>query len=132
MHYIKYHYQELRAMAIIDVHNKKRGVTYVYDSRSYWDKELKQPRSRRKLLGRRDPATGEVVPTRRRGSGKPVPRGTGSAADSATGYKVRFEHCLARLKAREEELAAMRREAVRLKRLLRRISALAGGAGGNA
>ena len=115
-------------MAIIDVHNKKRGVTYVYDSRSYWDKELKQPRSRRKLLGRRDPATGEVVPTRRRGSGKPVPR----AADSATGYKVRFEHCLARLKAREEELAAMRREAVRLKRLLRRISALAGGAGGNA
>lgn len=119
-------------MAIIDVHNKKRGITYVYDSHSYWDKELKQPRSKRKLLGRRDPATGEIVPTGRRGVGRQATRDKGASADSVTDYKVRFEHCLAQLKAREEELAAMRREALRLKRLLRRISALAGGAGGNA
>ncbi|MBQ7175959.1 MAG: hypothetical protein IJS08_00980 [Victivallales bacterium] len=55
-----------------------------------------------------------------------------ASADSVTDHKVRFERCLAQLKAREVELAAMRREALRLRRLLRRILALAGGAGGNA
>ena len=119
-------------MAIIDVHNRKRGITYVYDSRSYWDKELKQPRSKRKLLGRRDPATGEIVPTGRRGVGRQVTRNKGASADSVTDYKVRFEHCLAQLKAREEELAALRRESLRLRRLLSRISALVGGGDGNA
>ena len=44
-------------MAIIDVYNKQRNVTYVYDSISYWDKSLKQPRSHRKLIGKRDPIT---------------------------------------------------------------------------
>ena len=119
-------------MAIIDVHNRKRGITYVYDSHSYWDKELKQPRSKRKLLGRRDPATGEIVPTGRRGVGRQVTRNKGASADSVTDYKVRFERCLAQLKAREEELAALRRESQCLRRLLSRISALAGGGGGNA
>ena len=37
-------------MAIVKVHNKTRNITYVYESISYWDKELKQPRSRRKLI----------------------------------------------------------------------------------
>ena len=27
-------------MAIVKVHNKARNVTYVYESVSYWDKEL--------------------------------------------------------------------------------------------
>ena len=36
-------------MAIINLYNKKLNVTYVYDSVSYWDKDLKQPRSKRKL-----------------------------------------------------------------------------------
>ena len=32
-------------MAIVKVHNKARNITYLYESVSYWDKELKQPRS---------------------------------------------------------------------------------------
>ena len=50
-------------MAIIKQTNKKTGITYVIDSESYWDKEKQQPRSRRKIIGKIDPATGEVVPT---------------------------------------------------------------------
>ena len=53
-------------MAIVRVHNKARNITYVYESESYWDKELKPPRSHRKLIGRIDPATGDVVPTSRK------------------------------------------------------------------
>lgn len=50
-------------MSIVKVYNKKMDVTYVYESESYWDKEKQQPRNRRKLIGKLDPATGEIVPT---------------------------------------------------------------------
>ena len=54
-------------MAIVKQLDKRSGITYVYESMSYWDKEKQQPRSKRKLIGRLDPATGEVVPTDGRG-----------------------------------------------------------------
>lgn len=60
-------------MAILKIHNQARGVTYVYESHSYWDKELKQPRSKRKLIGKVDPETGETVPTGKRGRQKGSP-----------------------------------------------------------
>ena len=53
-------------MATIKQFNKKTGVTYVYESHSYWDKEKKQHRSDRKLIGKIDPETGEIVPTRKK------------------------------------------------------------------
>lgn len=58
-------------MSIVKMYNKKTGVTYVYESESYWDKEKQQPRNRRKLIGKIDPATGEIVPTGRPGR-KPI------------------------------------------------------------
>ena len=56
--------------SIIKKLNKQTGVTYVYESESYWDKEKKQPRSRRKLIGKIDEETGEIVPTGGRGNRK--------------------------------------------------------------
>ena len=41
--------------------NKQTGITYAYESVSYWDKEKKQPRSKRQYLGRVDPETGEII-----------------------------------------------------------------------
>ena len=57
-------------MAIIKQHDKRSGITYVYESTSYWDREKKQPRSKRKLIGKLDPATGEIVPTDGRGKNR--------------------------------------------------------------
>ena len=57
-------------MSIVKHTDKRSGVTYVYESESYWDKEKKQPRNRRKLIGKIDPETGEVVPTRNRANSK--------------------------------------------------------------
>lgn len=54
-------------MAIIRQYDKRSGITYVYESVSYWDSEKKQSRSRRKLIGRLDPETGEIVETDGRG-----------------------------------------------------------------
>lgn len=45
-------------------------MTYVYESESYWDKEKKQPRSKRTLIGKIDEATGEIVPTSKSGRRK--------------------------------------------------------------
>lgn len=55
------------AMSTVKQLDKRSGITYVYESISYWDKEKKQPRSKRTLIGRLDPKTGNVVPTDGRG-----------------------------------------------------------------
>ena len=51
-------------MAIVHLKNKHNGTTYVYESENYWDKEKKQSRSRRKCLGKLDPVTGELIPSK--------------------------------------------------------------------
>ncbi|MBR1740674.1 MAG: hypothetical protein IJ733_02170 [Lachnospiraceae bacterium] len=50
-------------MGIIYQKDKRSGITYAYESISVWNKELKQSRAKRKLIGRVDPDTGEIVPT---------------------------------------------------------------------
>ncbi|MBR5377247.1 MAG: hypothetical protein IK139_08205 [Lachnospiraceae bacterium] len=54
--------------------DKKTGIKYAYESFSYWDKEKKQPRSKRKYLGPVDPDTNEILykddePKRKTGRG---------------------------------------------------------------
>ena len=90
-------------MAIVKVYNKARNVTYVYDSVSYWDKEKKQPRSHRKLIGRIDPATGDVVPTGRR-----INTDTSALSHSDTEYKVLYEQALATIAQKEVLIAELR------------------------
>lgn len=50
-------------MSIVYQTDKRSGITYAYESKSYWDKETKMPRCRRTLIGRVDPETGEIKPT---------------------------------------------------------------------
>ena len=57
-------------MAIIKQYHKDTDTTYVYDSVSYWNAEKGQSRSKRKLLGKLDPETGEIIPTGPRGRKK--------------------------------------------------------------
>ena len=47
-------------MAIVKQHDRRIGVTYAYESASYWDSEKKQSRSKRSLVGIVDPVTGEI------------------------------------------------------------------------
>ena len=69
-------------MASITHHrNKKTGAVYVYSVESYWDKEKKAPRNRQTCLGRLDPETGEVIPSKRR-------RRIAERASSAPGVTV--------------------------------------------
>lgn len=60
-------------MSLVKHTDKRSGITYVYESESYWDKEKKQPRSKRTLIGKIDEETGEIVPTGGRGRKKAEP-----------------------------------------------------------
>ena len=54
----------IMAMSFI-AEQKIGGHVYVYRAESYWDKDKKQARQRRVYLGKKDPKTGEIVPTQK-------------------------------------------------------------------
>lgn len=49
--------------AVVYQRDKRAGITYAYESVSRWDKEKKQSRAKRVLVGRVDVTTGEIIPT---------------------------------------------------------------------
>lgn len=55
----------MTVMRIVYQTNKKTGITYAYENKPYWDKEKQQSRAKRKLIGKVDPETGSIVPTRK-------------------------------------------------------------------
>ena len=46
-------------MGIIKQYDKRTGITYVYESKAYWDKEKQMSRAKRTLIGKLDPETGK-------------------------------------------------------------------------
>ena len=85
-------------MSISKSYNKQNGVTYVYEViENYWDKEKKQSRSKRKLIGKIDPATGEIVPTSSRGRPK--------KSDDSVDYKVLYDKAQKELVAKDKRIA---------------------------
>ena len=72
--------------AIVYQTDKRSGITYAYESVSYWDKEKQQSRSKRTLIGRVDSKTGEIVPTDgrcRKKKNTPVKRGPLPATETS-------------------------------------------------
>ena len=53
-------------MGAVHCRDPRTGIVYVYSSESYWDKEAKKKRERRKLIGKMD-ENGNMIPT----NGKP-------------------------------------------------------------
>jgi hypothetical protein len=54
-------------MSLVYLKNKKNDVTYVYESSGYWDKEKQQARNTRICIGKVDPVTGNIIPSKRAG-----------------------------------------------------------------
>jgi transposase len=73
---------QVRKPSIVFHENKKSGVIYAYENRPYWDPEKKQSRAKRKLLGRVDPSTGGIVPTRGRKGKETVDQPTDEKSNS--------------------------------------------------
>ena len=100
-------------LAIIKQVNKKTGVTYVYESHSYRDKETKQPRSTRRLIGKIDENTGEIVPTR----GKKIVT-TSEKTDVGTTLNKEETACfsLDEIRQKDHQILELRREVAKLRK----------------
>jgi hypothetical protein len=90
-------------MHIVHQLDKRTGITYAYESTSYWDKELKKTRSKRKLIGRVDKNTGEIIPTDGRNK---------KHSPYRTVEKTRRDEIMDRI--RPMGLAELRKEVIRL------------------
>lgn len=98
-------------MAIIHQHDKRSGITYVYESFSYWDKEKKMTRAKRKLIGRLDPATNEVIPTDGRNRKDKEKKETIKEID----YKLEYEKLLKQVKSQEVLIDSLKKQIKELK-----------------
>lgn len=92
----------------VKVKNPKTGITYVYSSESYWDKDLKQPRNHRKLIGKLN-EKGELVPTGKRG--RPKTSSSEKDADEQTAaLQAEVEDYSGRCRELEEENGKLKKE----------------------
>ena len=98
-------------MAIIHQHDKRSGITYVYDSKSYWDKEKKMTRAKRKLIGRLDGETGEIIPTDGRGRKGKAEVEKHDSPD----YETLYKKLLSKNTAQETLIVALQKELKELK-----------------
>jgi hypothetical protein len=98
-------------MAIIHQHDKRSGITYAYESHSYWDKEKKMTRAKRTLIGRVDPKTGDIVPTDGRGRKDKAKQ----VKEENPDYKTLYEKLCKKCAAQETLIVALKEEIGALK-----------------
>jgi hypothetical protein len=107
-------------MSIVKITDKRIGVTYVYNQqKGVWDSEKQQMRSKRTLIGKVDPETGETVPTK--GWGKN--RSSVQKKKTGKNYRELYEQekkAIAELReaiaARDIEIAQLKEENHKLKK----------------
>ena len=84
-------------MSISKSYNKQNGVTYVYEViENYWDKEKKQSRSKRKLIGKIDPVSGEMIPT--------TPKGIKGKTENKENYKLLYEKAQKEIQTKDKRI----------------------------
>ena len=96
-------------MGIIKQLDKRTGITYVYESKAYWDKEKQQSRAKRTLIGKLDPETGEMIPTDGRH------RKTEAAQEKEPDYKKMYEKLQKKYEAQEVLIKSLKEEIKQLK-----------------
>ncbi|MCR5451901.1 MAG: hypothetical protein K6F00_04665 [Lachnospiraceae bacterium] len=96
-------------MGIIKQHDKRTGITYVYESKSYWDKEKQMSRAKRTLIGKLDPETGEIIPTDGRHRAKKDPE------EKDIDYKKMYTKLLKKYEAQEVLIESLKAEIQKLK-----------------
>lgn len=114
-------------MAQIKHFDKRVGITYVYESESYYNNEKHQSRSKRKLIGKIDPETGEIIPTGKRGR----PSKNITSENEQPDYKNLYQDSLKSLTRCEEKIKSLEKDLLdandhinKYSGIIRKISAL--------
>ena len=108
-------------MGEVHCRDPRTGIVYVYSSESYWDKEAKKKRERRKLIGKMD-ENGNMIPTNGR-PGRPKKQREEPSPPSPDenslkqelqqmkeSYELRLQAQTERIAELESRLRAMERE----------------------
>lgn len=120
-------------MAIIQQYHKDTDTTYVYESESYWVPELGQSRSKRRLIGKLDPETGEIIPCGKRGPKKKMPDGADEQVSVSEYTKLRGQYEQSQTEATrlrlsltemEKELSDLRKQNQRMANTIQKIRGL--------
>ena len=109
---------------IVYQENPKTHVKYAYESVSYWDKDKKAPRSKRRYLGRVDPETGEIIESRGNRKKQEAASGmeeTGQEISRLMEELGRKDAEIADLKEALQDLTSRHEETVRILREARRL-----------
>lgn len=109
-------------MSTIKQYNKKTGTTYVYESHSYWDKERKQHRSDRKLIGKIDPETGEIVPTKKKKA--TATAGEETRPQEAEKLNRKLSECESVISSQKEQIRQLKDELRRRDQMIQKIRAI--------
>lgn len=90
-------------MATIKYYDKRVNVTYIYESKSYFDEASQKFKAKRRLIGKLDPVTGDVVPTGKRGrpSQKTETMDSQQTEDTID-YKLQYEKATQTISQRDE------------------------------
>ena len=118
-------------MAIIKQYYKDTDTTYVYESTSYWDAEKGQSRSKRRVIGKLAPETGEIIPTGKRGRKKKDPD-QGVRQDQAlsaltaqiSDLQQRILEKEAVISSQNAEIRSLREQNGRLQRIIHKVQML--------
>ena len=94
--------------------NKARNTTYIYESVSLLDQDKQQSSSKRKLIGKIDLKTGNVVPTRPRGRKKSRCKKEGRSPVKKPNYKQLYEQAISDIEIKDAWSIEQRREIARL------------------
>ncbi len=99
-------------MGIVYQKDKRTGITYAYESKSVWIKELKQSRATRRLIGKVDPETGEIVPTDGRGRKRSPDY---NPAEEEHKEPITLKECQERIQKLEKEVETLKSEIAALR-----------------
>lgn len=104
-------------MSCIVYQTDRKGNKYAYESVSYWDKDKGQPRSKRKYLGRVDPETGAIIPSKKRTGG------AGKDTDSTTTRdESEFSKLYEEIKRKDVQISELIREKTELENRCRKLT----------
>lgn len=98
-------------MSIVRYTNKKTGTVTLYESTSHYDPETKQSRPIRKYLGKLDPETGELIPSKKRKKKEEQPPSGSSDLKLRNALQEKTRDCMEkeiRIRELEEELVKLR------------------------
>jgi len=110
-------------MAIIKQYHKDTDTTYVYESTSYWDAEKQQSRSKRKLLGKLDPVTGDIIPTGSRGrKKKDISESADAETEAVSNEKdIRIQELTFSISQKNQQICALELENQKLRNVLEKL-----------